>query len=97
LYLILAGEGEMLVDGDLIPLRAGTAIRIAQAGLRAWRCTGHAPLVYGVIQARAGSLAQAASRDGLLPEVELAWPEASGPVDRADDQGLAWPLGKVFL
>jgi len=73
LYLILSGEGEMQVDGERIPLRPGTAIRIAPAGLRAWRATGDGPMAYVVIQAKAGSLQQATAQDGVRPEQELRW------------------------
>ncbi|MDR3669977.1 MAG: cupin domain-containing protein [Holophaga sp.] len=93
LYVILSGEGEMQVDGECIPLRSGTVIRIAQPGLRAWRATGRDPMGYLVVQAKAGSLEQAAGGDGIIADVELRWPEAGEPAD----QGLSWPLGKVFL
>ena len=73
LYLILSGEGEMQVDGERIPLRPGTAVRIAPDGLRAWRATGTGPMAYVVIQAKAGSLEQATGQDGIRPEVELVW------------------------
>jgi mannose-6-phosphate isomerase-like protein (cupin superfamily) len=73
LYLILSGTGEMQVDGQRIALSAGTAVRIAPAGLRAWRATGTEAMAYVVIQAKAGSLEQAAARDGIRPEVELRW------------------------
>jgi len=73
LYLFLSGEGEMQVDGERIPLRPGTAVRVAQDGQRAWRATGTEPLAYLVIQAKAGSLEQATGQDGIRPEVELRW------------------------
>jgi len=73
LYLILSGEGEMQVDGERILLRPGTAVRIAPAGLRAWRATGGGPMAYVVIQAKAGSLEQATGQDGIRPEVALTW------------------------
>lgn len=73
LYLIVSGEGEMQVDGERLALRPGTAVRIAPAGLRAWRATGGEPMAYVVIQAKAGSLEQATGQDGIRPEVELRW------------------------
>jgi len=73
LYLFLSGEGEMQVDGERIPLRPGTAVRVAQAGQRAWRATGTEPLAYLVIQAKAGSLEQATAGDGALSDLPLAW------------------------
>jgi uncharacterized cupin superfamily protein len=73
LYVVLSGEGEMQVDGERIPLRPGSAVRIAPAGLRAWRASGSEPMAYLVIQAKAGSLEQANAKDGLRPAVELRW------------------------
>jgi len=73
LYLILSGEGEMQVDGERIPLRPGTAVRVAPAGARAWRATGPETLSYLVIQAKAGSLEQATAGDGIRPDLPLRW------------------------
>jgi len=73
LYLFLSGEGEMQVDGERIPLRPGTAVRVAQQGHRAWRATGQEPLAYLVIQAKAGSLEQATAKDGIALILPLAW------------------------
>lgn len=73
LYLFLSGTGEMQVDGARIPVAPGTAVRVAPAGLRAWRATGEEPLAYLVIQAKAGSLEQATGADGVLSELQLAW------------------------
>ena len=73
LYLILSGQGEMQVDGERIALEPGTAVRIAPAGLRAWRATGTEPMAYAVIQAKAGSLEQASGQDGIRAEAEPRW------------------------
>jgi len=73
LYLVLSGEGEMQVDGERIPLRAGSAVRIAPAGLRCWRATGVEPMAYLVVQAKAGSLEQATGSDGIVPDRPVVW------------------------
>jgi uncharacterized cupin superfamily protein len=73
LYLFLAGEGEMQVDGERIPLRPGTAVRVARDGRRAWRATGREALAFLVIQAKAGSLEQATAQDGIVLDQPLAW------------------------
>lgn len=54
LYLFLSGEGELRVDEQRLPVRAGTAVRVSPEGVRTWKNTGATPLVYVVIQARAG-------------------------------------------
>jgi mannose-6-phosphate isomerase-like protein (cupin superfamily) len=38
LYVFLAGEGEMGLDGEVVPVRAGTAVRVGQRVARTWRC-----------------------------------------------------------
>jgi mannose-6-phosphate isomerase-like protein (cupin superfamily) len=73
LYLVVTGSGEMQVDGERIPLRPGTAVRVATPGLRAWRATGTEPMTYLVIQARQGSLEQATAADGIRAEAAPVW------------------------
>lgn len=73
LYLFLSGEGEMQVDGETVPVTAGSAVRIAPEGMRGWRNTGREPLHFLVVQAKAGSLEQATSQDGRLGEQPPVW------------------------
>jgi uncharacterized cupin superfamily protein len=74
LYLFLDGEGEFQVDGRILPVAAGTALRVAPAGMRGWRNTGTVPLTFLCIQAKAGSLDHATGGDGILGEQPPAWP-----------------------
>jgi uncharacterized cupin superfamily protein len=73
LYVVLQGKGEMQVDGKVIPLRAGSAVRISPAGVRCWRATGGEPMSYLVVQAKAGSLEQATGSDGVVPDRPVVW------------------------
>lgn len=73
LYVVLEGTGEMQVNGTVIPLRPGSAVRIAPEGVRCWRATGQVPLAYLVIQAKADSLEQATGSDGILPDQPVVW------------------------
>ncbi len=66
LYLFLSGAGQMMLDGEVIEVRAGTAVRVAPAVVRCWRNTGEEPLTCTVIQAKAGSLTQATAEDGIV-------------------------------
>lgn len=66
LYLVLSGKGEFKVDGKLYPVEEGSAIRIAPEGVRSWRNSGEEAMVYIVIQAAEGSLAQQGIADGEL-------------------------------
>jgi mannose-6-phosphate isomerase-like protein (cupin superfamily) len=64
----------MQVDGQAFAVTEGSAVRVAPAGKRAWRNTGDAPLVFLVIQARAGSLPKGDISDGeALPDA-VVWP-----------------------
>jgi mannose-6-phosphate isomerase-like protein (cupin superfamily) len=74
LYLFLSGRGEMQVDGQTFGVTEGSAVRVAPAGKRAWRNTGDAPLVFLVIQARAGTLAQGNISDGQIVPGDVVWP-----------------------
>jgi mannose-6-phosphate isomerase-like protein (cupin superfamily) len=73
LYLFLSGQGEMKVDEVVMAVSAGSAVRVAPAGLRCWRNTGSEPMAYIVVQAKAGSLEQATGQDGIVPEKPVAW------------------------
>ncbi len=64
----------MQVDGEVLPLRAGTAVRVAPAGMRCWRALGQEPMAYLVVQAKAGSLEQATASDGLRSSQAVKWP-----------------------
>jgi mannose-6-phosphate isomerase-like protein (cupin superfamily) len=74
LYLFLAGEGQMALDGHIVELRAGSAVRVAPPVLRSWRNTGSTPLIAVIIQAKNGSLSQATAKDGFLADAPPAWP-----------------------
>jgi mannose-6-phosphate isomerase-like protein (cupin superfamily) len=73
LYLFLSGHGEVQVDGTTIPVSEGSAVRVAPAGKRAWRNTGNGPLVFVVIQARAGTLAKGDISDGEVVPGDIVW------------------------
>ena len=73
LYLFLSGEGQLLLDGEIVEVHAGSAVRVAPPVLRCWRNTGRAPLVFVVVQAKHGSLEQATATDGYLADAPPAW------------------------
>jgi mannose-6-phosphate isomerase-like protein (cupin superfamily) len=73
-YLFLRGRGEMLVDGRVVPVSEGTAVRVAPDGVRCWRNTSDDDLVYLVIQAKAGSLEQWTGTDGIGVPEPPSWP-----------------------
>ena len=77
LYLVVGGEGQMQVDGRVIEVREGSAVRVAPDGVRALRNTGAGPLYYVCIQAKAGSLAGTTISDGRRVEGPIVWPAQS--------------------
>jgi mannose-6-phosphate isomerase-like protein (cupin superfamily) len=75
-YLFLSGVGECQVDGQIVPITEGTAVRIASIasdGVRAARNTGDEPMFYIVIQAKSGSLEQWTGTDGIGIPGEVTW------------------------
>jgi len=72
-YLFIEGAGEFQVDGERFPVTAGSAVRVAPHGKRAWRNTGTRPLVYIVIQAPAGGIAAATIEDGEALREKISW------------------------
>ncbi len=67
LYVFLGGTGQMVIDGAVIEVAEGTAVRIATGAARSWRNTGTVPLHYIVIQAREGTLRQKNAADSVVP------------------------------
>jgi mannose-6-phosphate isomerase-like protein (cupin superfamily) len=74
LYIFTSGRGEMIVDGKVIPVSEGSAVRVATDGARAIRVLGDAPLGYICIQARQGSLGDGEIKDGRPVEGPVPWP-----------------------
>jgi len=73
LYLFVSGQGEFLVDGERFPVGPGSAVRVAPEGKRGWRNTGDGPLLYFVIQAKAGSAIAHTIEDGQPCAEPPAW------------------------
>ncbi len=67
-YVVLAGCGIFTLDGSDIDVQAGSVVRIAPEVSRCTRNTGHEPLVYICIQAKAGSLQQAVADDAIIEQ-----------------------------
>ncbi len=75
LYLFLKGSGEFQIDGEIVPIREGTAIRVAPSGVRTWRNTSDEPLYYIVVQAKVNSIAGSDTSDGLRVKERVSWPD----------------------
>ena len=75
LYLVVGGRGELIVDGQVIPLVEGSAVRVAPEGARALRSAPDAPLHFVCVQVRAGAMPDAeAITDGVRVDGAVPWP-----------------------
>lgn len=75
LYFFLAGSGEYQIDGTVFPIREGSVVRVAPAGVRAVRNTGSTPLVMLCIQYRASAPESVRGiSDGHIVQQPLTWP-----------------------
>ncbi|MDE5561136.1 MAG: cupin domain-containing protein [Bacteroidaceae bacterium] len=54
LYIIISGNGEYQVDGEIFPVAEGSIIRVAPEGVRALRNTGNIDMVMCCVQYQAG-------------------------------------------
>ena len=72
LYLFLQGHGQFLIDGTVIPVEAGTLVRVEPEARRAWRNNGDTDLEFIVVQANRHSLK---GQDGVRLEDKAPWPE----------------------
>lgn len=75
LYLFIKGQGEFFIDGEIVPVREGTMIRVSTEGVRVWRNNSTEDLYYIVIQAKEGSLNGYTLTDGKIVEPRFRWPE----------------------
>jgi mannose-6-phosphate isomerase-like protein (cupin superfamily) len=73
-YLFVRGKGQIQIDGEVLDVEEGTAVRIAPGGVRSWRNTSEEELFYIVIQATEGSLTAWTLSDGEEVEGMPEWP-----------------------
>lgn len=79
LFIVVRGEGEMQIDDDVIPVREGSAVRVATAGERCIRNTSPTePFVYICVQAKTGSLEQWTFTDGVPATRTAKWAQPTG-------------------
>lgn len=72
-YIFLSGHGDFQVDDDCFPIGEGSVVRIAPAGKRGFRNSSGEPMIYIVIQSKAGSLERFSSGDGERIPCEPLW------------------------
>ena len=74
LYLFIKGTGQMQIDGDVVDVTEGSAVRIATSGTRTLRNTSSTEdLCYIVLQAKENSLHQDTFDDSIPIEQPVVW------------------------
>jgi uncharacterized cupin superfamily protein len=75
MYIIIKGEGEYQVDGNIFPISEGSIIRVSPAGKRAIRNTGKDNMIMICIQYKANSFdtSDTPHNDGTMIHEELKW------------------------
>ncbi len=73
LYIFIKGSGQMQIDGEVVEVKEGTAVRISPDGQRCWRNNSTEDLYYIVIQAKDGSLQQDTFDDGMASDQPPVW------------------------
>jgi quercetin dioxygenase-like cupin family protein len=74
-YVVVAGRGQFLVDGDCIDVSEGSVLRMRPTAARAWRNNSDEPLYFLCIQYRADSVIPGGTLDGRKVEGKPTWPE----------------------
>ena len=73
LYIVLEGKGELWIDGETLPIKAGDSFRIDPAGKRANRAAADSSLKYICIQTKAHSLGGFTMTDAKLVDDKAPW------------------------
>lgn len=75
IYVFLEGDGEMAIDDEVVPVAAGTIIRVPQGVWRALRClpSSETDLKWLCIRAGEGSLAEIGNDAAIDQERPFPW------------------------
>ena len=73
LYFFLGGEGEFQVDGQIIPVKEGSVVRVAPDGRRSVRNNGASPLIMLCVQYRGATFTAEDAADGVILGEPVKW------------------------
>ncbi|HVN56957.1 MAG TPA: cupin domain-containing protein [Bacteroidales bacterium] len=73
IYLFTSGKGLFWLDGKIIPVAEGSAVRVSADCFRALKADDAEGLCYFCIQVDTGSLVQATRQDGIISDVTPQW------------------------
>ena len=71
-YLFISGNGTFLIDGQKLPVKEGSIVKVSPSGKRGLKANGE-DLLYICIQAKENSLKQATVDDGIIFEDKPEW------------------------
>lgn len=74
-YIILKGQGQMQIDGQVFRLEEGAIVRINTNGSRTLRNNSNEDLIFICIQAKADSLNIDTFEDGIRSDDPVEWPQ----------------------
>ena len=74
LYVFIAGQGQMALDGDVIDVEAGTVVRVGQNVARTWRAKPESQGQQQWLCIRAGGAPVARIPDDAKPDFETPRP-----------------------
>ena len=73
LYGVLAGKGELYIDGKVVQIEKGDWFRIDPEGRRAIRAAADSGITLICVQTRKGSLVNYTMTDGVLVDDRAPW------------------------
>ena len=75
IYVIISGEGQYQVDGEIFPVSEGSIIRVSPDGKRALKNSGTTNLTMLCIQYKANAFTEKDSpmEDGIILNEKLSW------------------------
>ncbi len=73
IYLFTSGKGLFWLDGEILYVKEGSAVRVSPATFRSLKADDTEPLSYFCIQVDEGSLVQATRDDGIRSDIIQEW------------------------
>lgn len=68
IYVVLAGRGEAVIDGDKVEISAGDWLRVSPAAKRQFSAASDSPISFACIQVKANSLEGYTQSDAVIED-----------------------------
>ncbi|MBI5587391.1 MAG: cupin domain-containing protein [Deltaproteobacteria bacterium] len=73
IYIFLKGKGQFQIDHNTFDVQEGSIVKVAPTGKRTWRNSTNQPMIFMVIQGKAGSLEKYETADGFGVPEKVQW------------------------